>query len=92
MSRAVDRSAPDLDRSSAAFSDTRQALTLDGKRYTLIPELPPGPCVFGAHDVPGLGITIAILSSGLICYLLARSVTSPVTRLRSPCRALLPEI
>jgi two-component system sensor histidine kinase CpxA len=63
---------------------TREALTLDGKRYTLISESPPGSrSAFGPHDVPGLGITIAILSSGLICYLLARSVTSPVTRLRS---------
>ncbi|HLX86636.1 MAG TPA: ATP-binding protein [Terriglobales bacterium] len=63
---------------------TREALTLDGKRYTLISESSPGSrSAFGAHDVPGLGITIAILSSGLICYLLARSVTSPVTRLRA---------
>jgi two-component system, OmpR family, sensor histidine kinase CpxA len=63
---------------------TREALTLDGKRYTLISESSPGSrSAFGARDVPGLGITIAILSSGLICYLLARSVTSPVTRLRA---------
>jgi len=38
---------------------TRQALTLDGKRYTLVLELPPGPRVFfGPHEIPGLGITI----------------------------------
>ena len=35
----------------------RQALTLDGKRYTLVLELPPGPRVFfGPHEIPGLGI------------------------------------
>src|ERR1019366_1244436 len=35
----------------------REALTLDGKRYTLVLELPPGPRVFfGPHDIPGLGI------------------------------------
>jgi two-component system sensor histidine kinase CpxA len=42
----------------------REALTLDGKRYTLILELPPGPGVFfGRHDLPLLGISIAIISS-----------------------------
>jgi two-component system, OmpR family, sensor histidine kinase CpxA len=68
---------------------TREALTLDGKRYTLIFEMPPGSRSFpGSHDVPGLGITIAIISSGLICYLLAWSLTSPVTRLRHTAQSL----
>jgi two-component system sensor histidine kinase CpxA len=67
----------------------RQGLTLDGKRYTLILILPPGPGVFfGRHDLPLLGITIAILSSGLICYLLAWSMASPVTRLRVAAQSL----
>jgi len=67
----------------------RFALTLDGKRYTLVMELPPGPRLFfGPHDIPGLGIAIAVLSSGLICYLLARSLTSPVTRLRQAAQSL----
>jgi two-component system, OmpR family, sensor histidine kinase CpxA len=68
---------------------TRQALTLDGKRYTLVLELPPGPRVFfGPHDIPGLGIAIAIITSGLMCYLLAWSMTSPVTRLRRAAQSL----
>ena len=67
----------------------RQALTLDGKRYTLVLELPPGPRLFfGSRDLPGLGITIALISSGLVCYLLARSLTSPVTRLRRAAQSL----
>src|SRR5271169_5106682 len=67
----------------------REALTLDGKRYTLVLELPPGPGVFfGRHEIPGLGITIAIVSSGLICYLLAWSMASPVTRLRKAAQSL----
>src|SRR5580658_6645150 len=67
----------------------REALTLDGKRYTLVLELPQGPGVFfGRHDIPLLGITIAIISSGLICYLLAWSMTSPVTRLRKAAQSL----
>src|SRR5271166_2827449 len=68
---------------------TRLALTLDGKRYTLVLESPPGDrSFFGAHDIPGLGITIAVISSGLICYLLAWSMTSPVTRLRKAAQSL----
>ncbi len=67
----------------------RQALTLDGKRYTLVLVLPPGPRVFfGPHDIPGLGIAIAIITSGLMCYLLAWSMTSPVTRLRKAAQSL----
>ncbi len=67
----------------------REALTLDGKRYTLVLELPPGPGIFfGRHEIPGLGITIAIITSGLMCYLLAWSMTSPVTRLRKAAQSL----
>jgi signal transduction histidine kinase len=67
----------------------RQGLTLDGKRYTLVLVLPPGPRVFfGPHDIPGLGIAIAIITSGLMCYLLAWSMTSPVTRLRKAAQSL----
>jgi two-component system sensor histidine kinase CpxA len=67
----------------------RQALTLDGKRYTLVLVLPPGPRVFfGPHDIPGLGIAIAVITSGLMCYFLAWSMTSPVTRLRMAAQSL----
>ena len=67
----------------------RQGLTLDGKRYTLVLELPPGPRIFfGPHEIPGLGITIAVITSGLMCYLLAWSLTSPVTRLRKAAQSL----
>jgi len=68
----------------------RQALTLDGRRYTLVIELPPGPRLFFGpmHQIPGLGITIAVISSGLVCYLLARSMTRPVTRLRQAAQSL----
>src|SRR5208337_2431607 len=67
----------------------REALTLDGKRYTLVLESAPGQGVFfGRHDIPLLGITIAIISSGLICYMLAWSMASPVTRLRKAAQSL----
>src|SRR6266853_3125421 len=67
----------------------RTAMTLDGKRYILVLELPPGPRVFfGPHDIPGLGIAIAVITSGLMCYLLAWSMTTPVTRLRKAAQSL----
>jgi len=69
---------------------SRQALTLDGKRYTLVMELPPGPRLFfgPGHQLPGLGLAIAVLSSGLVCYLLASSLTRPVARLRQAAQSL----
>jgi len=57
-----------------------------GHSYTLVVMLPPGP--FGPGGVPGLGILIGIISSGLVCYFLARYLTSPVVRLRAATRRL----
>ena len=66
----------------------RQALVADsGHRYTLVAFLPPGG-PFGPGGVPGLSILIGIISSGLVCYLLARYLTSPVVRLRAATRRL----
>jgi two-component system sensor histidine kinase CpxA len=65
----------------------RQALTLDGKRYTLVLELPPWPrSFFGPNDI--FLVVIAVILSGLVCYLLSWSVTSPVTRLRKAAQSL----
>jgi two-component system, OmpR family, sensor histidine kinase CpxA len=61
----------------------------NGHHYTLVTELPPGEnALFGPRGVPGLGLFIAVLSSGLVCYLLARFLTSPITRLRNATRKL----
>jgi two-component system, OmpR family, sensor histidine kinase CpxA len=58
-----------------------------GHRYTLVAFLPPsGP--FGPGGVPGLSILIGIISSGLVCYLLARYLTAPVVRLRAATQRL----
>ncbi len=62
--------------------------TADGHRYSLVIELPPEHTLFGPHGVPGLGIFIAILSSGLVCYMLARYLTAPVVRLRTATQKL----
>jgi two-component system, OmpR family, sensor histidine kinase CpxA len=58
-----------------------------GQRYTLVAFLPPsGP--FAPGGVPGLGILIGVISSGLVCYLLARYLTAPVVRLRAATQRL----
>ncbi len=44
--------------------------------------------MFGPIGVPGLGIAIAVLSSGLVCYFLAQFLTSPVLRLRKATQKL----
>jgi len=61
----------------------------DGHQYTLITELPPEEnVVIGPHGVPGLGILIGIISSGLVCYILARYLTSPIRQLRTATQKL----
>ncbi len=68
----------------------RQTLTADnGRRYMLIIDMPPEEHpFFGLHGVPGLGILIAIISSGLVCYILARYLTSPIVQLRAATQKL----
>jgi two-component system, OmpR family, sensor histidine kinase CpxA len=63
--------------------------TADGHHYILVTELPPEPrAPFGLGGVPGLGILIGIISSGLVCYILARYLTSPIVRLRAATQKL----
>jgi two-component system, OmpR family, sensor histidine kinase CpxA len=60
----------------------------DGHRYTIITELVPDPHPWYFSHGPGLGILIGIISSGLVCYLLARYLTSPIVRLRAATQKL----
>ncbi len=58
-------------------------------RYTLILAPPPGPRLFlGPRGLPIPGLFIAVISSGLVCYVLAWFLTMPVVRLRSATRQL----
>src|SRR6266571_7471842 len=57
-----------------------------GRRYTAVVMLPPGP--IGPGGIPGMGVFIGIVSSGLVCYLLARYLTSPIVRLRAATQKL----
>src|SRR5580692_7906473 len=69
--------APPMQRDSRASSDGKH-------RYTLVLGLPPGPRVFfGPRGLPIPGLIIAIISSGLVCYLLSWYMTKPIARLRA---------
>jgi signal transduction histidine kinase len=70
------------------FIVLRQSMTsAGGHRYTLVTIQPPsGP--FGPRAMTWRGILIGIISSGLVCYLLAGYLTGPVVRLRSATQKL----
>jgi two-component system, OmpR family, sensor histidine kinase CpxA len=71
------------------FQFLRSSATLaDGHRYVLIIELPEQHPLFGPHGVPGLGILMAIISSGLVCFVIARYLTKPVLQLRQATQKL----
>src|SRR5579864_7932050 len=74
--------APPVQRDSRASSDGKH-------RYTLVLGFPPGPRVFfGPRGLPVPGLIIAIISSGLVCYLLSWYRTKPSVRLRAATRQL----
>src|SRR5579864_4140892 len=74
--------APPVQRDSRA--------SFDGKhQYTVVMGLPPGPRVFiGPRGVPMTGLLIGVITSGLVCYLLAWYLTMPIVRLRTAARQL----
>lgn len=74
--------APPMQRDSRASSDGKH-------RYTIVLGLPPGPRVFiGPRGVPFTGLIIGVITSGLVCYLLAWVLTKPIVRLRTAARQL----
>lgn len=74
--------APQIPRDSRASSDGKH-------RYTVVIGLPPGPRVFiGPRGVPQTGLIIGLITSGLVCYLLAWVLTKPIVRLRTAARQL----
>lgn len=75
-------------RMSPHFEMLKSSMDSNGHHYVLVIELPPGQHVFGPGGIPGLGILIAVLSSGLVCYFLSRFLTSPILRLRKAAQKL----
>ena len=74
--------APPVQRDSRASSD-------GAHRYTLVLGTPPGPRVFiSPRGVPSTGLIIGVITSGLVCYLLAWYLTKPIVRLRTAARRL----
>jgi signal transduction histidine kinase len=74
--------APSVERDSRASSD-------GAHRYTLVLGMPPGPRVFiSPRGVPSTGLIIGVITSGLVCYLLAWYLTKPIMRLRTATRRL----
>jgi two-component system sensor histidine kinase CpxA len=74
--------APPVQRDSRASSDGKHT-------YTVVLGLPPGPRVFiGPRGVPFTGLIIGVITSGLVCYLLAWFLTKPIVRLRTAARQL----
>lgn len=68
----------------------RRTLTgSDGRTYTLVIEIPPEKHeIFGPHAWPGTSILIGVVTSGIICFLLARYLMAPVARLRAATQKL----
>lgn len=74
--------APPVQRDSRSSSDGLH-------RYTLVMGLPPGPRVFfGPRGLPWRWLIIAVICSGLVCYLLSWYMTKPIVRLRAATRQL----
>lgn len=58
-------------------------------RYTFVLAPPPGPRLFlGPRGLPIPGLIILVISSGLVCYLLAWVLTMPIVRLRAATQQL----
>ena len=71
-----------------AFSVWRQSLTAtSGHRYTMV-AIQPNSGPFGPRAMTWRAILIGIISSGLVCYLLAVYLTAPVVRLRAATQKL----
>lgn len=70
------------------FSIQRQTMqSSSGHRYSMV-AIQPAPGPFGPHAPTWEGLLIGILSSGLVCYVLARYLTGPLVRLRTATRKL----
>lgn len=81
-----------LQRFSARRFVTHRVTAADGHNYIMVAEVPPRPWLpLLRQRPPGAGLEIlgmAVLVSGIICYLLARYLTSDVRKLRAATHLL----
>jgi two-component system sensor histidine kinase CpxA len=76
-------------RSAPARFLRQSSVNVNGQRFTLVMELPPRPQgLVGPSSVPLLWIMVAVVSSGLVCFPLARYMTRPVVLLRTATQKL----
>jgi len=66
----------------------RQNQNVQGQDYTLVLEFPLAREYSVPMAFPALALPLQLFSSGLVCYLLAWSLTSPVARLRHATQRL----
>lgn len=71
---------------------TQEVTTANGRQYIMVAEVPPRPWLpLLRQKPPGTGLVIlamAVLVSGIVCYVLARYLTSDVRRLRAATQQL----
>jgi two-component system, OmpR family, sensor histidine kinase CpxA len=92
LSEGLDPQPSWLQRLSPRRFVTHQLTAADGHHYIMVAEVPPRPWLpLLRQKPPGAGLEIlamAVLVSGIICYLLARYLTSDVRRLRAATQQL----
>jgi two-component system sensor histidine kinase CpxA len=93
LSRGLDPQAIGwLQRFSPRRFVTHEVSTADGHHYIMVAEVPPRPWLpLLRQKPPGTGLVIlalAVLVSGIVCYVLARYLTSDVRRLRAATQQL----
>lgn len=93
LSKGVEPQPNDwLHRFSTRRLVSQQVITAAGRRYLMAAEVPPRPWLPALRQKPpGAGLEIlamAVLVSGIICYLLAGYLTSDVSRLRVAAQQL----
>lgn len=93
LSRGLDpRAIGWLQRFSARRFVTHEVSAADGRHYIMVAEVPPRPWLpLLRQKPPGTGLVIlalAVLVSGIVCYVLARYLTSDVRRLRAATQQL----
>jgi two-component system sensor histidine kinase CpxA len=90
MEKVTASGEPEFSINGGTALAAQRATGPSGHGYVFVAEMPRGP--FGAFRPSGriqlLRLVLAILISGAICYLLTRSLTAPILRLRGAATQL----